>query len=62
MIVLMLNAVALISQDVNPDLWQRYLDVVLDGIRARPDSRRSAAGAHGRRDGAGGEGLAAASR
>jgi AcrR family transcriptional regulator len=36
MIVLMLNAVALISQDAKPELWQRYLEVVLDGIRARP--------------------------
>jgi AcrR family transcriptional regulator len=36
-ILLMLNAVGMISQDVSPHLWERYLDLVLEGIRARPD-------------------------
>ncbi len=35
MIVLMLNAVTVVSHDVNPALWGRYLDLVLDGVRAR---------------------------
>ncbi len=35
-ILLMLNAVALFSQDIRPDLWKRQLDLVLEGLRARP--------------------------
>jgi AcrR family transcriptional regulator len=34
-ILLMVNAVALFSQDVSADLWERYLDLLLDGVRAR---------------------------
>ncbi len=36
-ILLMLNAVALFSHDTRPDLWERQLDLVLEGLRARPD-------------------------
>ena len=35
-ILLMLSAVAQFSQDVSPDLWERYLDLLLEGVRARP--------------------------
>ena len=35
MIVLMLNAVAVVSHDVNPALWGRYLDLILEGLRVR---------------------------
>jgi AcrR family transcriptional regulator len=35
-ILLMLNAVALFSQDVGADLWERYLELLLEGVRARP--------------------------
>jgi AcrR family transcriptional regulator len=35
MIVFMLNTVAAISHDVSPQLWGRYLEVILDGLRAR---------------------------
>jgi AcrR family transcriptional regulator len=39
-ILLMLNAVALFSHDVRPDLWERQLDVLLEGLRARPGQSR----------------------
>jgi AcrR family transcriptional regulator len=32
-IIVMLGAVADFSQDVQPDLWRRYLAIVLDGLR-----------------------------
>lgn len=35
-VLLMLNAVALFSHDTRPDLWERELDLVLEGLRARP--------------------------
>jgi AcrR family transcriptional regulator len=35
MIVLMLNTVATVSHDVHEDLWERYLELILDGVRAR---------------------------
>lgn len=34
---LMLGAVVDFSREVSPDLWRRYLTVVLDGLRARRD-------------------------
>jgi AcrR family transcriptional regulator len=34
---LMLGAVVDFTHDVSPDLWQRYLALLLDGMRARPD-------------------------
>lgn len=34
-ILLMLNAIALFSHDARPDLWERQLDLVLEGVRAR---------------------------
>ena len=40
MIVLMLNSVALISQDVKTDLWKRYLDLMLDAIRVHEGQTR----------------------
>jgi hypothetical protein len=39
MILLMLNSVALMSQDINAGLWRRYLDLLLESIRARNDQR-----------------------
>ena len=35
-ILLMLNAVALFSHEVHPDLWERQLELLLEGLRARP--------------------------
>jgi AcrR family transcriptional regulator len=39
-ILLMLNAVALFSHQTRADLWQRELDLVLEGLRARPGQSR----------------------
>jgi AcrR family transcriptional regulator len=36
-ILLMLGSVAQCTQDASPVLWERYLDLVLEGLRARPD-------------------------
>jgi AcrR family transcriptional regulator len=38
-ILLMLNGVALFSH-ARPDLWERQLDIVLEGLRARPGQAR----------------------
>ena len=35
-ILLMLNAVALFSHETRPDLWERHLELVIEGLRARP--------------------------
>jgi hypothetical protein len=37
MISKMLTQVIDIAGDVRPDLWRRYLTIVLDGLRARRD-------------------------
>lgn len=39
-VLLMLNAVALFSHEVRPDLWERQLDLVLEGLRASPGQLR----------------------
>jgi len=39
-ILLMLNAVALFSHEARPDLWERQLELVLEGLRARPEQSR----------------------
>jgi len=36
MIQLMLSTIADAARDVRPDLWRRYLDLFLDGLRAKP--------------------------
>jgi hypothetical protein len=33
----MLTLVVDVGRDVEPDLWRRYLAIVLDGLRPRPD-------------------------
>ena len=38
LISLMLSAAAEYAQDVRPEIWQRYLTMFIDGIRARDDS------------------------
>jgi AcrR family transcriptional regulator len=40
LILLMLNAVALFSHETRPDLWERQLELVLEGLRARPGQAR----------------------
>ncbi len=35
---MMLGAVAEFAHEVEPGLWRRYLPIVLDGLRARPDT------------------------
>ena len=35
---LMLSTAAEYAQDVRPEIWQRYLTMIIDGIRAREDS------------------------
>ncbi|WP_236796863.1 TetR/AcrR family transcriptional regulator [Amycolatopsis sp. GM8] len=35
----MLTTVAEETQPVRPDAWQRYLEITLDGLRARPDQQ-----------------------
>jgi len=37
MLNMMLGAIVDFTRDVAPDLWRRYLGIVLDGLRARPD-------------------------
>jgi AcrR family transcriptional regulator len=37
---MMLGAVVDASHDIEPDLWRRYLALLLDGLRARPKERR----------------------
>lgn len=32
------NMLVLVANDSNPELWRRYLPIVLDGLRRRPDS------------------------
>jgi AcrR family transcriptional regulator len=36
LIQLMLSTIADASRDVRPDLWRRYLELILDGLRAEP--------------------------
>jgi AcrR family transcriptional regulator len=37
---MMLGAVVDASHEIEPDLWRRYLAMLLDGLRARPKERR----------------------
>jgi AcrR family transcriptional regulator len=37
MLMLMLSAILDSARDVQPDLWRRYLDIVIQGLRAQPD-------------------------
>jgi AcrR family transcriptional regulator len=39
-VLLMLNAVALFSHEARPDLWERQLELVLEGLRAHPGQSR----------------------
>jgi hypothetical protein len=36
LIQLMLSTIADSARDVRPDLWRRYLEYLLDGLRAKP--------------------------
>jgi AcrR family transcriptional regulator len=36
LIQVMLSTIADTARDVRPDLWRRYLDLILDGLRAEP--------------------------
>lgn len=38
LIGLMLSTAAEYAQDVRPEIWERFLTMIIDGIRARPDS------------------------
>ncbi len=35
---LMLSTAAEYAQDVRPEIWRRYLTIIIDGIRARGDN------------------------
>jgi hypothetical protein len=37
MLVLMLTTILDSARDVEPDLWRRYLEIVIQGLRAEPD-------------------------
>lgn len=39
-ILLMLSSLALYTYDTRPDAWERYLDLLLDGLRATPGLRQ----------------------
>jgi AcrR family transcriptional regulator len=38
-ILLMLSSLALYTADTRPDVWQRYLDLVLAGLRTQPEQQ-----------------------
>ncbi len=38
-VLLMVGSVAQYTQDARADLWERYLDLVLEGLRVHPDQR-----------------------
>jgi AcrR family transcriptional regulator len=46
MINMMLGAIAEAARDVQPNLWRRYLAIVLDGLRAQPATPAPLAVAH----------------
>ena len=35
-LMLMLSSLAIYTQDAQPDAWRRYLDLLIDGLRAHP--------------------------
>ena len=52
-IVFVLTEATQLSRAVNPEIWRRYLTLILDGMRPRPGGRHPASGA---RHAAGGDG------